>query len=94
MDPNPKHVHDIHIKAASNRGFIMTVGCAQIVINDNLHDISRALDDLRDYLLNPQAVEREWNRKRSSAEQVAYGLSGGCNTAAPPELRETEERSL
>ena len=50
--------HEIRIKASSNMGFIVKVGCASLVAA-NSAELMKGLDD---YLLDPKKWEEDYNK--------------------------------
>lgn len=63
--------HDIVIKASSNNGYIVTVGCATFVAEDP----STLIAGLKQYLKDPKAAEKEMNEKAGTA--LAGGIDWG-----------------
>jgi len=49
--------YDIVIKPSHNKGFVVRVGCARLVFTDP-HEL---VDALREYLEDPEAVEKRYN---------------------------------
>jgi len=59
--------HKIIIEPTSNKGFYVRVGCGRFSFSNN-EDL---LQGLRDYLVNPEKLEKEYNRLQSQLEEVA-----------------------
>lgn len=59
--PNVKHLHDIHIKSASNSGYIVAIGCETFIVPNTKHDIRRFMEDVTSLMIDPQRTLEAWH---------------------------------
>jgi hypothetical protein len=73
MDFGKSIPYDINVKPTTNKGFIVKVGCATLAFSDS----EGLLQFLREYLANPEKVEKEYNEANGN-RPVAEAPVEGC----------------
>ena len=74
-------IKDIRISAVLN-GFEVIVGCQMVVFTD----ITEMLKEIRRYLKNPEAIEKEYLEKALNAKHMMSGIVPGTQYYPPPML--------
>ena len=69
QEPHSKDIATIEILTASNKGFIVRVGCETFIVPDTVEDVKNMMEDIGNYLLNPHKIRKEWYKKKEKAQQ-------------------------
>jgi len=57
----------IEIRTTANAGYIVQVGCAQFAYTSK----NKMIEDLTEYIRDPQAVEKEYNKHHKAYDECA-----------------------
>jgi len=67
--------YDILIRPTPNEGFSVKVGCVKVVYSG----ITKLIQDLKEYLENPEEVEKQYNDDIVKLDRIHFG--------SPPDIR-------
>lgn len=93
-------MREINIRTTANEGFIVNVGCANFAYTSK----NKMIEDLTEYIRDPQAVEKEYNKHHKAYDEECAperpSVAGSGITARDdlpfeevPEPQETEGQS-
>lgn len=67
MEFKSQPMRTIEIRATANNGFIVNVGCTNFAYTSK----NKMIEDLTEYIRDPQAVEEEYNKHHKAYDECA-----------------------